>query len=230
MRRPCAGNSNCYLYSEASSFAYESDDYLVSPPISTSSIIDGSHPDMCVSFDLHMYGSDMGDLTVSALADGTNWTDIVTYGRNVDEWRREQVPVDGLVNGSNILIRFAHTSATGYWADLAIDNILIETGVPCELTLVVAPPVLNPTIDGTTLTGTGEPGATITVKDNAGTELCSATVQNDRTWSCSPNPAPVDGDTLQISQTDTRGNVSTVPASESVVVVDNTPPSARPLT
>ncbi|MGJ0389858.1 Ig-like domain-containing protein [Microbacterium sp. CGR1] len=59
------------------------------------------------------------------------------------------------------------------------------------------------------LVGTGEPGATIEVRDDAGTVVCSTTVEADGTWTC-VIPALEDRDQdLSVTQTDRVGNVST---------------------
>ncbi|KQQ67217.1 Ig-like domain-containing protein [Microbacterium sp. Leaf320] len=59
------------------------------------------------------------------------------------------------------------------------------------------------------LVGTGEQGATIEVRDDAGTVVCSTTVETDGTWTC-VIPALEDRDQeLSVAQTDRVGNVST---------------------
>jgi len=92
---------------------------------------------------------------------------------------------------------------------------------------VVTTPAPNVPIKDRTpkVSGTGEPDATVTVADENGTVLCTATVQPDSTWSCTPpnNKAFDDGDhTLHVTQTDPAGNTS--PETTVPFVVDTTPP------
>ncbi|WEK30254.1 MAG: Ig-like domain-containing protein [Candidatus Pseudomonas phytovorans] len=62
--------------------------------------------------------------------------------------------------------------------------------------------------DGKTLTGTGEPGAQVTVTGTAGAVVGTATVQPDGSFSVAINPAQVNGQTLTVSQADSAGNPS----------------------
>lgn len=60
-----------------------------------------------------------------------------------------------------------------------------------------------------TLSGAGEPGDTITVKDAAGNVIATATVQLNGTWSAVPTAALPDGlNALQVTATDPVGNTS----------------------
>ncbi|MEX0428447.1 Ig-like domain-containing protein, partial [Nocardioides sp. DS6] len=81
-----------------------------------------------------------------------------------------------------------------------------------------------------TISGTGEAGDTVTVTDENGTTVCTATVQADGTWSCTPDTALTDGDhTLTATQTDPAGNES--PASDPVhITVDTQAPAAPAIT
>jgi Bacterial Ig domain len=68
-------------------------------------------------------------------------------------------------------------------------------------------PILNPT-NGSSISGKGEPGATVTVKNSAGTIVCIATVQIDATWSCIPTIILLHGAVLTATQRDASGNIS----------------------
>ncbi|MFJ3470237.1 BapA/Bap/LapF family large adhesin [Pseudomonas sp. NPDC090201] len=81
--------------------------------------------------------------------------------------------------------------------------------------------VISP--DGSTVSGTGEAGATVKVTDANGTLLGSAVVGSDGNFIVTLNPAPNNGQTLDISQTDPSGNVS---PSVTVDAPDITPPAA----
>lgn len=103
-------------------------------------------------------------------------------------------------------------------------NSSTSTGV---ITVDATPPaaVQNPLIsaDGSTLSGTGEPGATVNVTNASGTVLGSAVVGADGSFSVTLAPAPSNGEALAISQTDPAGNVS---PSISVNAPDISPPAA----
>ncbi|MDF7652135.1 Ig-like domain-containing protein, partial [Erwiniaceae bacterium L1_54_3] len=86
-------------------------------------------------------------------------------------------------------------------------------------------PITNGATNDTTpvLTGTAEPGSTVTVSDN-GTPLGTATVGTDGTWSYSPTLDPGDH-SLTATVTDPAGNVSN-PSAPIAVNVDTTAPGA----
>ncbi|MDR0286023.1 MAG: Ig-like domain-containing protein, partial [Propionibacteriaceae bacterium] len=103
-----------------------------------------------------------------------------------------------------------------------------------DVTAPAAPVVTAPAPGATvgdatpTLTGTGEPGATVTVSDGTD-DLCTATVAPGGTWSCTPATALDEGPvTLVVTQTDPAGNES---AARTVsLTVDTTPPAAPVVT
>jgi adhesin/invasin len=69
------------------------------------------------------------------------------------------------------------------------------------------PPTLDPT-DGRTITGTAEPGSTITIRNSGGKVVCTTTTRRDGTFSCAPaKPLPA-GLLLSCTATDEAGNVS----------------------
>ncbi|MDR1188368.1 MAG: Ig-like domain-containing protein [Bifidobacteriaceae bacterium] len=70
--------------------------------------------------------------------------------------------------------------------------------LPVAVPPVVGDLVIEPS-DGASLDGTGgAAGGTITVKDEDGQVLCSTTVADDLSWSCSLRPPAKEGDTLTI--------------------------------
>ena len=76
-----------------------------------------------------------------------------------------------------------------------------------------------------TLTGTGTPGDTITVKDAAGNVIATAVVNASGNWSATPSAALPDGlNTLSITATDPAGNTS--PATALPLTIDTTAPAA----
>jgi hypothetical protein len=119
----------------------------------------------------------------------------------------------------------------------------VNTGAPITVTLTDAagnvsaganlttvdttPPALPQNLlisgNGSTLTGTGEAGATVRVLDASGTLLGTALVAGNGTFTVSLAPAPDNGQALDISQTDPSGNVS---PSATLIAPDISPPAA----
>ena len=85
-----------------------------------------------------------------------------------------------------------------------------------------APDITSPASGATTtdstpaISGTGKPGATVTVKEG-GTVLCTATVRNDGTWTCSP-ATPLAAGPHTVTATQAQGG-STSPADSTTFTV-----------
>ncbi|MDR0285690.1 MAG: Ig-like domain-containing protein, partial [Propionibacteriaceae bacterium] len=112
-------------------------------------------------------------------------------------------------------------------------NVSLPADATLDATAPTAPVVTAPvsgslTNDATpTVTGTGEPGAVVTVTSGNSWTLCAATVAADGTWSCTvpAGAALADGPaTLVVAQTDAAGNPS--PTTTVTTTVDTTPPAA----
>ncbi|MCL1923794.1 MAG: Ig-like domain-containing protein, partial [Propionibacteriaceae bacterium] len=74
----------------------------------------------------------------------------------------------------------------------------------------------------------GEPGSTITVSDEDGNVLCTATAGSDGTWSCVPTtPLPEGEHTLSVTATDPAGNTSDV--SDPITITVKTTPPRKPI-
>ncbi|OSZ65191.1 hypothetical protein CAP40_15445, partial [Sphingomonas sp. IBVSS2] len=86
-----------------------------------------------------------------------------------------------------------------------------------------AAPVATVSGDGTIVTGTGEPGATVTVRDPAGTAIGTALVAANGAYAVTLTTPQGNGQTLHVTQADAAGNVS--PAT-SALAPDFTPPLA----
>ncbi|HUD91867.1 BapA/Bap/LapF family large adhesin, partial [Sphingobium sp.] len=74
---------------------------------------------------------------------------------------------------------------------------------------------------GTSISGTGEIGATVTVRDAAGAIIGTTTVDEDGNYVFPLSPARIDGEVLGITQSDAAGNVS---PGTTVTATDTTPP------
>ena len=92
-----------------------------------------------------------------------------------------------------------------------------------DITALAAPGALALAADDSTLTGIGEPGATVTVTNAAGVVLGSALVAADGTFSLTLNPPQTNGENLSATQTDASGNTSPAAA---LIAADTTAPSA----
>lgn len=74
------------------------------------------------------------------------------------------------------------------------------------------------------LSGTGEPGATITIFDN-NVSIGTATVQPNGTWTFTPDPVLIEGPhKFTVTATDAAGNTG-IPSASFTLTVDNTPPA-----
>jgi sugar lactone lactonase YvrE len=92
---------------------------------------------------------------------------------------------------------------------------------------VSAPDLIPPTAasallvsgDGLLVTGTGEPGATVTIRSANGTTLGTAQVSNEGTFTVTLSPPQINGETLSVRLADARGNLSS-PATVTAPDVD----------
>ncbi|MFI2104621.1 invasin domain 3-containing protein, partial [Isoptericola sp. NPDC019693] len=98
-----------------------------------------------------------------------------------------------------------------------------------------AAPIITSPADGSSVpvrpvvSGTGEPGATVTVVAASGTVLGTATVGEDGTWTLVTTRALPEGPTtLTATQADAAGNVSGESAPVTVTVDDTPPPAPVP--
>ncbi|MDR0285720.1 MAG: Ig-like domain-containing protein, partial [Propionibacteriaceae bacterium] len=115
------------------------------------------------------------------------------------------------------------------------DSPARTVGVTVDLTAPAAPGVSSPAAgalinDATpTVTGTGEPGATVTIQDGTGNTACTTTVVAGGTWSCPVGTDLPEGPvTLVVTQTDPAGNQSS--ATTRAVTVDTTAPAPPVIT
>ncbi|EIJ34136.1 Ig-like domain-containing protein [Thiothrix nivea] len=153
---------------------------------------------------LHLNGKDY-----TGTASGGTWSTTVPTA-----------DVATLANGP-VTVTADVSDKVGNPATQATRNITVDTTPPA------APPVSGPavTADNTPdITGTGEPGATLDVKDGNGVSVCSTTVDANGDWTCTPaNPLPEGDNPLNATQTDPAGNTS--PATPHTVTVDTIAPA-----
>jgi hypothetical protein len=106
-------------------------------------------------------------------------------------------------------------------------NTSLPSTLPITIDTTVAAPVIAPTNGVGDISGTGEPGATVTVM-NGSTPVGIAVVDASGNWSFTPSlsvsPTLIDGVTLSATQTDLAGNVS----SPDTEIVDTSVPVINP--
>lgn len=135
----------------------------------------------------------------------------------------------GIVNQSGqFQVTLPNAVTTGEPLTVTLTDAAGNVSAGASLTTVdTTPPGLPQNLlinaTGTTLTGTGEAGATVNVFNAGGTLLGAAVVASDGTFSVTLAPAPNNGQALDISQTDPSGNVS---ASANLTAPDISPPAA----
>ena len=127
-----------------------------------------------------------------------------------------------LADGPHVLtavVSFAGISSPSSNPDVFV--VKTSVGAP-TVNSVPTPTNLNQIV----FSGTGEPGATITVSES-GNVICQATVRADGTWSCTSNSLPDGSHTVSVTQTDAAGNVSS--AAQVTFVIDTHVPLAPTL-
>ena len=80
------------------------------------------------SFKNHMYGSNVGSLTVQASTDNTTWTNIWTAsGNKGNQWNTENVNLSAYLN-ETVKLRLVGTTGNGWSSDIAVDDLSLTTG------------------------------------------------------------------------------------------------------
>jgi len=88
----------------------------------------------------------------------------------------------------------------------------------------LAPTNVDVSDDGTTITGEAEPGSTISIKDEGGTEIAAGSANDDGTFSIPLIPPLVNGETVTADATDNAGNTGpTTSASAPDITPAETP-------
>ncbi|WP_241597783.1 Ig-like domain-containing protein, partial [Rosenbergiella epipactidis] len=76
--------------------------------------------------------------------------------------------------------------------------------------------------DGKTISGKGEAGSTVAIKDAEGNTIGEATVAADGSFTATLDPAQTNGETLSVTATDATGNTS---AAATITAPDTTAPA-----
>ena len=132
------------------------------------------------------------------------------------------------VNGTPVSTATFHAAnpAEGTW-EIDVELNLTTSGQEFRQTVVgdvlpQAPAISSPATGARldtqtpTISGTGEPGDTVTVKDGGGNTVCTAPVGDDGAWSCTASPLADGSVTLTATQADQTGDPSS--ASDPVTV------------
>ncbi|WP_292050597.1 MULTISPECIES: Ig-like domain-containing protein [unclassified Brevundimonas] len=156
---------------------------------------------------------------VSVSADGTTVT-----GKGEPDARVTIKDADGNTIGEGVVGEDGNFSVTlnpaqtnGQTISVVLSDAANNSSPPTpatapDITAPDAPTDLAVNADGTVLTGRGEAGATVTVRDADGNAVGQGTVAADGTFSVPLSPAQTDGRVLSATQTDAANNTS-APAS-----------------
>ncbi|RKG36781.1 Ig-like domain-containing protein, partial [Acinetobacter rongchengensis] len=173
------------------------------------------------------------DETVQISLDGgKTWLDAVV-DRNNGSWSYDNTN-NPLADGV-YAVQVRTVDEAGNVGPITEQKITIDTTIPEQLEGVGATDNVGPNVgdipsggttdDNTpTITGTGEPGATVEVIDN-GKPLGTVTVDSAGNWTFTPETPLTDGPhEITTTQTDPAGNTSD-PSDPLVLTVDTTPPA-----
>ncbi|USU10010.1 Ig-like domain-containing protein [Sphingomonadaceae bacterium OTU29MARTA1] len=108
----------------------------------------------------------------------------------------------------------------------AAGNVSAPTSVAAPDITAPSAPVANVGADGSVVTGTGEPGATVTVRDGSGTTIGSGVIGADGSFAVPVAPAQANGGTVAVTQTDAAGNVSPATAAAAPDITAPAAPTA----
>lgn len=171
-----AGGTGAYVYLATFGGSNGSNGYLVSPCLDFSA----QDSTLQLSFDYHMYGTDMGRLYLDVFNAGV-WTTVdfligEQQTSSADAWKTRKVVVPNSIEK----IRFHGIKGSDNESDMAIDNISIDTLLNNDLEIVdLEYPSSN--------CGLGLDTIKITVKNNGSTipavYAVSYSIDNGATWS-----------------------------------------------
>lgn len=115
-----ASDGSQYLFIETSNPNYNSTAYL------ENSFDFSSNTGVALEFDYHMYGNDMGTLSVQA-------NGVTVWSKNgqqnaseADAWKTANINLDGYAGACYVQIRIVGTAGSNYQSDMAIDNISLD--------------------------------------------------------------------------------------------------------
>lgn len=127
-----ASDGSVYIYVEASSPNYPSKSTTITGPCFDLSGVSAA----TFSFEYHMQGaSGMGDLTLEATTDDTNWTALWSRSGNQGSgWQVASVDMSAYAGGT-VKLRFVGTTGNTWQGDIAVDKIAMTSGSTTTLRL-----------------------------------------------------------------------------------------------
>ncbi|MCP4440958.1 MAG: T9SS type A sorting domain-containing protein [Aureispira sp.] len=118
-----AAEGSYYMYVEASNPNYPSKVATLNSPCFDL----GSASTAQLSFQFHMYGSDMGTLELQASSDGSNWSTLWSKsGDQGNAWASADADLSAYVGG-NVQLRFKGTTGGSYRGDMTVDDFNLTT-------------------------------------------------------------------------------------------------------
>ncbi len=139
-----------YMYVEASSPNYPNIQAILNSPCFNLS----GQTQATFSFSYHMYGAaDMGSFSLEASNDnGSSWVSLWSQtGNQGNQWNDVSIDLASYV-GSSVQLRFNRTTGSTWQADIAVDNILVNTTGGADTQAPSAPTSLS--ASGTTTSST----------------------------------------------------------------------------
>lgn len=119
-----ASEGSYYIYVEASSPNYPSKVTRIESPCYDLAGESAAN----FSFKYHMYGANMGSLTLEATTDGSSWTSLWSQsGNKGNSWLSADVNMDAYA-GSTVKLRFVGVTGSSYRGDMALDDLSFSAG------------------------------------------------------------------------------------------------------
>ncbi|WP_350013361.1 Ig-like domain-containing protein [Pseudomonas asiatica] len=184
--------------------------------------------------------SGQGSTTVDSVAPGAPTIDL-SDGSSLSGTAEPNSTVT-LTDGSGNPIGQVTADGSGNWSytpatplpDGTVINVVAQdaagnTSAPTSTTVdaqAPAAPVVNPS-NGTTISGTAEPGSTVTLTDAGGNPIGQVTADGSGNWSFTPGSPLPNGTVVNATATDLTGNTS-APSSTTVDSVAPAAPVVQP--
>ncbi|WP_428993534.1 Ig-like domain-containing protein [Pseudomonas asiatica] len=184
--------------------------------------------------------SGQGSTTVDSVAPGAPTIDL-SDGSSLSGTAEPNSTVT-LTDGSGNPIGQVTADGSGNWSytpatplpDGTVINVVAQdaagnTSAPTSTTVdaqAPAAPVVNPS-NGTTISGTAEPGSTVTLTDAGGNPIGQVTADGSGNWSFTPGSPLPNGTVVNATATDPTGNTS-APSSTTVDSVAPAAPVVQP--
>ena len=136
---------------------------------------------------------------ITVIVDGAPQEPVVVNSEGQWEWT---APAGGELDETDHTIRVVASDRAGNETNSAPITVRVDATAP------ETPDATALGAGGSPLTGTGEPGSTITVTGPGGVVLGTGVVGSDNTFSIPLSPAQIDTNTLTIVASDAAGNIS----------------------